>query len=157
VLWARDGLNRFVISLHAKLVEGKCNWRQYKPTWSSKENTHYIKDEKDTEKINVLQLGLQLGFTCNFELQLKYFYTLIAIKQIARIATTQLTIYEIVYICNSCNYVIDRSLQLLSHYIATNMWHYCNYCAITLQLLYHYVTIIVQLYKHQCVAMAIIC
>jgi hypothetical protein len=70
-----------------------------------------ILEEWHYDKIGVLQLGLQLGFSCCFELQwpfttLTYIYNLSVVKQVARVATTQFTIYEIVYIYNLCNYVV---------------------------------------------------
>ncbi len=51
----------------------------------------------------------------------------------------QFTVYEIAYICNSCNYVAIKTLQLLCQYIAIAMPVCCNYYAITLQLLCNYI------------------
>jgi hypothetical protein len=68
--------------------------------------------------------------TCNST----YFYSSNVIKWIAEGAMAQFTIYEIAYMCKSCNYVAIKSLQQLCHYIATTMPLYCNYYAITLQL-----------------------
>ncbi len=36
---------------------------------------------------------------------LTYFYSLSAIRQIAKVEMAQFTISKIIYICNSCNYV----------------------------------------------------
>jgi hypothetical protein len=80
---------------------------------------------------------------------LVHFYNLNAIEQVVKVATTHFTINETIYICNSCNYVAIRSLQLLCHYIITIMP--------TLQLLCHYVATILQLHKQQCVDMTMVC
>jgi hypothetical protein len=66
------------------------------------------------EKIGVSYLGLQLGFSCNFESQW-------SLAWVAKVVVAQLTVYEIVYIYNLWNYVATRSLQLFGHYVATTM------------------------------------
>ncbi len=94
----------------------------------TKKNAHY-------EKICALQLGLQLGFSCNFELQSSIFLSSSAIGRIAKVEMAQFTVCKIIYICNACNYVAIQSLQLLCHYV----------------------TIIMQLNKEQFDDMAIMC
>jgi hypothetical protein len=61
-----------------------------------------------------------------------YFYNMSVIEQVTRVAMTQLVVYEIVNICNSCNYVAIKSLQLLCHYVVTIMLLHYSYCAIIL-------------------------
>jgi hypothetical protein len=78
------------------------------------------------KKCGVLQLGLQLGvlsdnITCNW----MYFYNMNVIQQVTKVAA-QFTIYEIVYVCKSCNYV--ATLNLI---IATIMSLHCNYYVTT--------------------------
>ncbi len=45
------------------------------------------------------------------------------------------SLYEIVYICNLCNYVASRLLQFSCHYVATTMPLHCNYYVVMFQLL----------------------
>jgi hypothetical protein len=80
----------------------------------NKKNAHY-------EKTFVLQLDLQLGFSCNFELQYNIFLSLSAIGQVAKVEMAQFTISKIIYICNACNYVAIQSLQILCHYVVIIM------------------------------------
>jgi hypothetical protein len=73
-------------------------------------------------KYGVLLLHLQFDFwiamtTCN----LTYFYNVNAIKQVVKVLIEKIIIYETIYMCNSCNYVITKSSQLLCHYIAIIM------------------------------------
>jgi hypothetical protein len=60
------------------------------------------------------------------------------LKQITIVATTQFIIYETIYLCNLCNYVAIKSLQLMCHYITIIIPSHCNYCAIMLQLFCNY-------------------
>jgi hypothetical protein len=53
------------------------------------------------------------------------------LKQITIVATTQFIIYEIAYLCNLCNYVAIKSLQLMCHYIVIIMPLCYNYFVIT--------------------------
>ncbi len=79
------------------------------------------------KKQGVLQLGLQISFqvattVCNS----MYFYNVSDIEQVARIAKDTTDHIGIVYICNLCNYVTMRSLQLLWHYIITTYAIMCR-------------------------------
>jgi hypothetical protein len=59
-------------------------------------------------------------------------------KRITTVATTQFIIYEIVYLCNFCNYVAIKLLQLLCHYVTITIPLHCNYCVILLQCFCNY-------------------
>ncbi len=80
------------------------------------------------DKIGVLQLGLQLGFSCCFELQwpfttLTNFYNLSVVKQVAIVATTQFK-YMKLYTYITC----ATMLQLLCQCddMAMMWWHIIN-------------------------------
>jgi hypothetical protein len=84
------------------------------------------------EKIHVLQLGMQMGVSCNFELQwpLAIHHSLNGIKWVVRVALIKLITYKIGYIYNLCNYVTS----IVFRYVVTIMSVCYNYCAIMLQL-----------------------
>ncbi len=79
------------------------------------------------KKQGVLQLGLQISFQlattiCNS----MYFYNVSDIRQVTRIAMDTTHHIGTIYICNLCNYVAMRSLQLLWYYIITTYAIMCR-------------------------------
>jgi hypothetical protein len=60
-----------------------------------------------------------------------YFYNMGVIGWVVKVAMKQLIIYETLYICNLCNYVTTRSLQLLCHYMSIAMPLHYNYVTTT--------------------------